>query len=489
MHRRRNTPVTNLRRVYDVLAVVTLPSFARRPSLVTGIALAGLFLTCGAMVAFDAQATLGAVALAPWIGLIGFDTGAGGGGAAATLALVLWIGTATEESGQVSALPIAVRAAAFALLGLVAGVVGQRLRESEASQRSVAALQAALIDSTLDGICLTDPAGNILIMNAPLVRFAVELGMPLHGTVPERLLAIADRLAEPERYKRRMRELASSTEAATTDEFELAGTGRCFRGYTAPVLGTDGKSIGRVWTLREVTADRELDRMRDAFIATVSHELRTPLTSISGFLEMMEDEEHDVGTAGRTYLDVIRRSTERLKSLVEDLLLIAQIEARRVELDLETVDLTALTRRSVDACRPAALERDVSLEVIADHAPLVRADARRLEQVTDNLISNAIKFSGAGGSVTVSIGSEGDSARLVVADTGIGIPADEVGEVFSRFFRSSTAARAAIPGTGLGLSITRALVEQHGGSISLESVQDRGTTVTVHLPATSAIPA
>jgi two-component system, OmpR family, phosphate regulon sensor histidine kinase PhoR len=301
--------------------------------------------------------------------------------------------------------------------------------------------------------------------------------------VPERLLAIADRLAEPERYKRRMRELATSTEAATTDEFELAGTGRCFRGYTAPVFGGDGQSIGRVWTLREVTADRELDRMRDAFVATVSHELRTPLTSISGFLEMMEDEEHGVGAAGRTYLDVIRRSTDRLHSLVEDLLLVAQIEARRVELDLEAVDLIDLTHRSADACRPAALERQVSLEVVADHPPLVRADARRLEQVTDNLISNAIKFSDVGGSVTVSIDSEGESARLVVADNGIGIPADEVGEVFSRFFRSSTAAQAAIPGTGLGLSITRALVEQHGGSISLESVEGRGTTVTVHLPA------
>jgi signal transduction histidine kinase len=471
------------------LAVVKLPSLARRPSPVTGIALGGLFLTFGAMVAFDAQTTLGAVALAPWVGLIGFDMGAAGGAAAAALGLALWIGAASEQSGALTALPIAVRVAAFGLMGLAAGIVGQRLRESEASQRSVAALQAALIDSTLDGICLTDPAGNILIMNAPLVRFGIELGMPPEGTVPERLLAIAERLAEPERYKRRMRELATSTEAATTDEFELVGTGRCFRGYTAPVLGADGASIGRVWTLREVTADRELDRMRDAFIATVSHELRTPLTSISGFLEMMEEEEHAVGAAGKTYLDVIRRSTDRLKSLVEDLLLIAQIEARRVELDLETVDLAALTRRSVDSCRPAAAEREVSLEVIADHPPLVDADPRRLEQVTDNLISNAIKFSRPGGSVTVSIGSEGESARLVVADTGIGIPADEVGEVFSRFFRSSTAAQAAIPGTGLGLSITRALVEQHGGSISLASVQHRGTTVTVHLPAAGSVQA
>jgi signal transduction histidine kinase len=470
-------------------AVVTLSPFARRPSLVTGIALAGLLVTFSVMLAFDALPTLGAVSLAPWVGLLGFDAGVIGGAAAASAALGLWvIASADQQAPQLSALPLVVRAAAFGLMGLGAGVVGRRLRDSEGSQRSVAALQAALIDSTLDGICLTDADGNILIMNAPLVRFAIELGMPVHGTVPERLLAIADRLAEPERYRRRMHELASSTAAATSDEFELAGTGRCFRGYTAPVFGGDGQAIGRVWTLREVTADRELDRMRDAFVATVSHELRTPLTSISGFLEMMEDEEHGVGTAGRTYLNVIRRSTDRLHNLVEDLLLIAQIEARRVELDLDTVDLRAVTQRSVEACRPAATERRVSLEVIADHPPLVRADARRLEQVTDNLISNAVKFSDPGGTVTVSIDREGDSARLVVADTGIGIASDEVGEVFSRFFRASTAAQAAIPGTGLGLSITRALVEQHGGTISLESVEGRGTRVTVHLPGAGTIP-
>ena len=124
----------------------------------------------------------------------------------------------------------------------------------------------------------------------------------------------------------------TSPAASTIDEFEVAGTGRVFRGYTAPVPNPDGASRGRIWTLREVTADRELDRMRDAFVATVSHELRTPLTSISGFLEMMQDEEHGLGETGRQYLEVIRRSTERLHSLVEDLLLIAQIEAKRIEL-------------------------------------------------------------------------------------------------------------------------------------------------------------
>jgi signal transduction histidine kinase len=423
-----------VRRNYDRgAAAVTLPSFARQTYTVTGIALAGLIGTLAALLLLDARAALFGALLAPWVAAIGWD-------------------------------------------------LGVRMRSDVGARRSEAALQAALIDSTLDGICLTDADGNILISNAPLRRLSAELGMPMHGTVPERLLAVSDRVAEPERYRRRMLELAHSVDAETSDEFELAGTGRCFRGYTAPVFDPQGNLAGRVWTLREVTADRELDRMRDAFVATVSHELRTPLTSISGFLEMMEDEEHGVGETGRTYLEVIRRSTDRLHDLVEDLLLIAQIEARRVELALDRVDLAALVARSIESSLPKAAEKQVSLELTADSPPFVRGDARRLTQVVDNLVTNAVKFTDAGGAVTVTVERDGDAVRLVVADNGVGIPAEEQGQVFSRFFRASTATRQAVPGTGLGLAISRALVEQHGGTIALESEEGGGTRVTVTLP-------
>jgi signal transduction histidine kinase len=197
---------------------------------------------------------------------------------------------------------------------------------------------------------------------------------------------------------------------------------------------------------------------------------------------MMEDEEHGVGETGRTYLEVIRRSTDRLHDLVEDLLLIAQIEARRVELALDRVDLAALVARSIESSLPKAAEKQVSLELTADSPPFVRGDARRLTQVVDNLVTNAVKFTDAGGAVTVTVERDGDAVRLVVADNGVGIPAEEQGQVFSRFFRASTATRQAVPGTGLGLAISRALVEQHGGTIALESEEGGGTRVTVTLP-------
>jgi signal transduction histidine kinase len=307
--------------------------------------------------------------------------------------------------------------------------------------------------------------------------------MPQSGTVPERLLAIADTIVEPERYRTRMIELAAVPSDASIDEFEVAATGRVFRGYTAPVPDLEGEFGGRIWTLREVTADRELDRMRDAFVATVSHELRTPLTSISGFLEMMQDEEDRLDDTGRQYLNVIRRSTERLYSLVEDLLLVAQIEAKRVELDLEDVDVAELAARAVETIRPAADEKGVMLEVVSDHPPTARGDQVRLTQVLDNLVSNAVKFTDEGGVVSVTVNGDGDGLELVVKDTGIGVPSEEQGQVFTRFFRASTATKRAIPGTGLGLAISRALVEQHGGTISFSSREGEGTTVTVRLPA------
>ena len=462
---------------------MTLPALAHRPTVVTAVAAVGLGLTFGAMVLFDALPTLGAVALAPWVGLIGLDTGMLGGAAVAVAATGLWVAASEIADSEPALGQLVVRLVTFAVLGVGAGFVGGRLRESESSQRNVAALQSALIDSTLDGICLTDAAGNLLISNAPLRRLSAELGVPPYGTVPERLLAISDRLTEPDRYRTRMMELADSVGAETSDEFEVAGTGRCFRGYTAPVLDAQHFIVGRVWTLREVTADRELDRMRDSFVATVSHELRTPLTSISGFLEMLEDEEHGLGDSGRSYLDVIRRSTDRLHKLVEELLLIAQIEAHRIELDPVPLDLAELASECVETLRPVARENGVSIELVAYHPAQVVGDPRRLAQVVDNLVSNAVKFTPEGGSIMVSVDGDGTSAQLIVTDTGIGIPADEQGQVFSRFFRSRSATSGAIPGTGLGLSISRALVEQHGGTIAVESEEGVGTSVTITLPA------
>ena len=453
-----------------------------RRYVIGALAAAATIITFVVSMVTNSSQLLGALIYAPWVMLIGVDLGIATGLVGGGIAGVLWFLGAHSDGLHPTTSQTVTRIAVLCLLGVGSAFVGNLLRTSESRRSNTLARQRALLDATIDGICLTDVDGNILILNEPLMRMASDLGMPGTGTATEQLLSIADKLADPERYRQRMLEIAETPGDATTDEFELQGTGRVFRGYTSPVNDRRGRPLGRIWTLREVTADKELERMRDAFVATVSHELRTPLTSISGFLEMLRDEEHGIGESGRLYLDVIRRSTERLHHLVEDLLLVAQIEAQRVDLKREPVDLWEIAERAVDAVRPWASERKVRVLLDANEMAKIQGDERRLGQVIDNLLSNAVKFSREGGTVHVAVDRDGETARVVVADSGIGIPAEEQGHVFSRFYRARTAHDLAVPGTGLGLAITRALVDQHGGTIELESREGEGTTVTVTLP-------
>jgi signal transduction histidine kinase len=421
----------------------------------------------------------------PWVALLATELGPTAGGLAGVAATAFYFAAAEHDGLPHDPLSLALRLAPLVGTGVAAGLSSRRIAADALELQGTTALQKALLDSTVDGICLTDVAGNIVLANAPLLRFADELGLPLTGTVPERLLTLAGRTTHETLFRERMHALARDL-ASTEDEFELAESGRVFRGYTAPVSRQDGTVVGRIWTLREVTADRRLERLRDAFVAAVSHELRTPLTSISGFLEMLSDEEHVLGESGRNYLKVIRRGTARLERIVDDLLLVGQIEADRLVLDPAPADLAELVAEAVEAAEPAAREQGIELTLDAKGPLPLEVDADRFRQVLDNLVSNALKFTPSGGSVSLSAANGGGSVRVEVADTGIGIPQEELGKLFSRFYRASTATRRAIPGTGLGLVIARAIVEGHGGTISLESGDGVGTRVTVTLPAVQA---
>jgi signal transduction histidine kinase len=228
---------------------------------------------------------------------------------------------------------------------------------------------------------------------------------------------------------------------------------------------------------------RELDRMKDIFLASVSHELRTPLTSIIGFIDLLRDETTaELTDEQRRYLEIASRNTERLDRLVGDLLLVAQADAGEALLKPTRVDLRALAAECVESVHPRAAEADVTMVLASDELPAVTGDRARLAQLLDNLVSNAIKFSSRGGRVLLRLYAENGHVVLEVADNGIGIPAAEKPQVFERFFRSSNAAERAIQGTGLGLSIAKMIVEAHGGSISFQSEEGEGTTFRVEIP-------
>jgi PAS domain S-box-containing protein len=227
----------------------------------------------------------------------------------------------------------------------------------------------------------------------------------------------------------------------------------------------------------------ELDRLKDEFIALVSHELRTPLTSIRGYVELLRDgEAGELNEEQLQFLGVVERNSHRLLHLVGDLLFLAQVEAGKLSLELGAVDLSAIASESVEAARPAADEKEVTLTLATGPTPLLAGDRARLAQLLDNLVSNALKFTPRGGRVDVRLRASKGNAIVEVRDSGIGIPAGEQRQLFQRFFRSSNATAQAIQGTGLGLAISKAIVDAHGGRIAVTSQENDGTTFRVTFP-------
>ncbi|MER7900701.1 ATP-binding protein [Streptomyces sp. NPDC096046] len=232
---------------------------------------------------------------------------------------------------------------------------------------------------------------------------------------------------------------------------------------------------------------RALDQAKSDFLSTVSHELRTPLTSIVGYIELLEDEDTGPLTQPQhKMLDVVARNAHRLRTLIEDLLTLSRIESGKYTSRKKPVDLCHLVASAVDAIRPAAEAASVRLGADCPGSPLVcEADSDQLDRVLMNLLSNAVKFTPQDGQVHVSAAQQDGHAVISVSDTGIGIPATEQKQLFTRFFRASNATDAAIPGTGLGLTIVRTIIDNHGGATEIHSREGQGTTVTARLPLTA----
>jgi signal transduction histidine kinase len=235
----------------------------------------------------------------------------------------------------------------------------------------------------------------------------------------------------------------------------------------------------------------DLDRAKGEFVSAVSHELRTPLTSIVGYTELLADDLSENLTEEQHQLvERIDRNGERLLTLVEDLLTLARVEDGNLALERVETDFRDAVRVATDEVAHSAHKGRVSLQVHLPPEPvLLEGDPAYLERLVLNLVSNAVKFTDVGGEVDVALELTGDVAELVVRDTGMGIPMEEQGRLFQKFFRSSLATEHAVQGTGLGLHIVRSIAEAHHGEIRFESKPGEGTTFrfTVPLAATSGV--
>ncbi|GAA0553087.1 ATP-binding protein [Paractinoplanes ferrugineus] len=232
---------------------------------------------------------------------------------------------------------------------------------------------------------------------------------------------------------------------------------------------------------QQVRRLREIDQMRDEFIAMVIHELRNPIGVIQGYTEMLVADP-DLTEHIRGELAVIDRTSGRLTQLVDDLLDLARLDGGQIGIDTAPLQPAALIHDAVHAHQGAAANRQITLTEDIGPLPVINGEARRLQQVVDNLLSNALKYTLPGGTVAVTARGDGGGVVLTIVDSGIGIPAEQYPRLFDRFFRASTATERGIKGTGLGLAVTKAIIEAHHGTITAGPGPDRGTCFTVTLP-------
>ncbi|ACV61964.1 PAS/PAC sensor signal transduction histidine kinase [Desulfofarcimen acetoxidans DSM 771] len=335
----------------------------------------------------------------------------------------------------------------------------------------------AILDSMADGVIALDREGKVLLVN-PAVEdiFAIEnpadqvkniLGI-IRNYELEQLLFHALKRNEP---------MVKVLKILTSEE------PRVFRVHLTPLRSSDTKTEGIVAVLRDITDRRKLEQMRTEFVANVSHELRTPLTSISGFLETLLDGALEEPEIARRFLEHMSDETERLTRLINDLLNLSNIEDRQFVPNFQPVDMAELIHRVAPVYEPRAREKGLTLMVtLSPNLPPVIGDEDLLMQVLTNLIDNAIKYTPAKGKIEIKARASEQEMKVIVTDTGIGIPTESLARIFERFYRVDKARSREMGGTGLGLSIVKHIVERHGGSLEVTSTVGKGSIFAFILP-------
>ena len=248
-----------------------------------------------------------------------------------------------------------------------------------------------------------------------------------------------------------------------------------------PIRDHSGRYDGGVMVSRDVTAEVRAIKARDDLVASVSHELRTPLTSILGYLELaLDDERVDPDT--RRMLEIASKNSDRLLEIVSGLLTAASASNEGLGLALESCDMAAILTEAVESAEPLAAQRSIRFDVGILPTTVIVADAFRLRQVIDNVLSNAIKYNVDSGQVSVSLREDDFGLEVRVTDTGRGMSEDEQGNLFDRFYRADSVRGSSVHGTGLGLNISREIMREHGGDLRLESIKGKGTTAIATLP-------
>ncbi len=372
-------------------------------------------------------------------------------------------------------------------VGLLASTLNQMVDQLQAKIDELSEDRTqllAVLASMVEGVMVLDYRGHVLQVNPALERMFGISRVEARGR-PCTDLFRHQQLTE-------LVAIILRSPAHRQDEIVLPLTGRCLQIEASPAGGKRDNEACVVLVFHDITELRRLEKIRKDFVANVSHELRTPLTSIKGYVEALLDGATDDPVASKNFLDIILKQSDRLNLIIEDLLELSKIESGRVSLKEEPLELQSLVERTLSMVKPMAdKKRHHLITAIMPSLPSVAGDEGRLAQVLTNLLDNAIKYTPAGGTITVSAAlapSSEASQRpvnaidLSVSDTGMGIPEQDRPRVFERFYRVDKARSRELGGTGLGLAIVKHIVEGHGGHVWVEANHPQGSRFVVRLP-------
>jgi PAS domain S-box-containing protein len=349
----------------------------------------------------------------------------------------------------------------------------------------------AIVDTSVDAIAFVFPDGTFDYIDTRFTEFFAIKEEQIQERNWSEMIPLVGRIFED---PAEVLQLLANTASDEELEFREMVTQRWPQSrelelISRPVITKRGRHLGRLYVFRDITHEREVDRMKTQFVSMVSHELRTPLTSIKGFTEMILDEDAgEINEEQREFLGIVEANADRLIALVNDLLDISRIESGRVELKLDLADIDEMMTIVVATMAHLIEEKSQTLEVFVDQdLPQIELDRDRIIQVLTNLVSNAYKYTQVGGHIRLSAERGDNLVRFAVADNGFGISEQDQEKLFSRFFRVDSELTREIGGTGLGLNIVKSIIEMHGGEVFLDSDLGVGSTFAFTLPLVSDV--
>ncbi|HEX6291524.1 MAG TPA: GAF domain-containing protein [Herpetosiphonaceae bacterium] len=372
----------------------------------------------------------------------------------------------------------------------ITDVVATRRENEELVElfRAKAAELEAVISQMGEGVIITDRHGKIVLIN----RYAATLhGISELDVAPDEYSAAyhllrLDGTAYPSLELPLSRAVLYG-ETVTNAEWKIRradGSEVIASGGASPIIGPDGAQLGAVLVLRDVTQRRQIEAEKDQFLSIVSHELKTPLTSIRGLNDLARRRLLR-GAAPEEVLrnlEGVSQQVLRMEGLIADLLDIRRLETGALPLLFSPLDLTILAREAGERAQSMTERHTIEVRTAPSAAMFVSADRTRLEQVLDNMLSNAIKYSPEGGTITLALTREAGQALMRVSDQGIGIPETGRERLFERFYRGANVVASEYGGLGIGLALSREIVTRHGGTLTLESTSARGSTFLIRLP-------